>query len=237
MREHGDDIDSYLAPRAAELNADDPQLRGHGLLGPIIPGHNRDHHGYAYTVAWAATRLVVGAGRSVWGEFGDHRPEMPATITAGLLDATDVEAFTDKLFTPPISLRRTSAWVGPLYRVGSNGNHRLHTARMLNLPWLAAAVHFQATAPAWNMSGLVLADSDAEERERGGSFDKCLAERLAVVEGLLRRGVVDGILTGKGRALPVLHCSRLPATWLLRAPAHAARVNAVYESRYPGALQ
>ncbi|MFI5615373.1 hypothetical protein [Amycolatopsis sp. NPDC051903] len=40
-----------------------------------------------------------------------------------------------------------------------NGNHRIHTARMLNLPWLAAAVEVEATAPAWDMLGLLAADS------------------------------------------------------------------------------
>jgi hypothetical protein len=59
-------------------------------------------------------------------------------------------------------------------------------------------------------------------------------ERAWLVDGLLRRGVIEGELTDDDP--PVLHCSRLPAAWLLRRPDRATAVNAVYESCYPGSL-
>lgn len=48
-----------------------------------------------------------------------------------------------------------------------------------------------------------------------------------------RRGIIDGEVSDGDE---VLHCYRLPAAWLLRGPEAATRVNAVYQSRYPGAL-
>jgi hypothetical protein len=54
--------------------------------------------------------------------------------------------------------------------------------------------------------------------------------------GLLRRGLVEGELRDDDGPRATLHCHRLPAAWLLRGPRYATRINAVYESRYPGAL-
>jgi len=54
--------------------------------------------------------------------------------------------------------------------------------------------------------------------ERGASHTaSALNERATLITGLLRRGVIDGTLSGDG-AHPVLHCRRLPAAWLLRGP-------------------
>uniref|UniRef100_UPI003F497B59 hypothetical protein n=1 Tax=Amycolatopsis sp. CA-096443 TaxID=3239919 RepID=UPI003F497B59 len=234
LREHADDIEGFLAARAADLNAREPQLRGASGLRPIDTGANRDHRGSAHTVAWVPSRLVVGTVHSRWGEFGEHRPGTPLDIAAGLLHATDLDAFTATLFAPDISLLRVPAWAGPLYRIGSNGTHRAHTARMLGLPLLAASVQCEATPPAWHLAGLIAADRDTGE-ERAGSLDRRIDERTRAVEGLLRRGVIDGSLRDDGTR-PVLHCTRLPASWLLRDPRYAARANGVYESRYPGAL-
>ncbi|MET9263703.1 hypothetical protein [Amycolatopsis sp. NPDC004079] len=234
LREHASNLGAYLADRAAELNARDPQLRGHGGLRPIGTSDNRDHYGSARTVTWVPTRSVVGTGHSEWGEFGDHRPEVPLEIAEGLLRAADLEAFTAELFGHDISLLRTPAWAGPLYRIGSNGNHRIHAAKLLKLPWLATVVYLEATAPVWEVAGIVAADRDTGE-EHPGSFERRVDERIRAIEGLLRRGVIDGDLHADG-IRPVLRCTRLPASWLLRAPGYAARVNTLYERCYPGAL-
>lgn len=236
LRGHESEIKQFLAGRADHLNAIDPQhIRDSRVLRPIDSPCNRDHRGARVdTVQWVPTHLVVRTRHPTWGTFSGHRNWMPRQIVSGLL-GKDPEAFTDVFFSEPISLLRTPGWAGPIYQVGANGNHRVHTARMLNLPWLAAFVSVEATPPAWDMLGLLSADPD-DETEWARSLDRRLRERAALIEGLIRRGVIDGELTTDDAGRCTVHCHRLPASWLLRAPEHATQVNAVYESRYPGAL-
>lgn len=236
LRGRENEIKQFLAERADQLNATDPQhLRDSRVLRPIDSPRNRDHRGaYVHTVQWVPTHLVVGTDHQIWGTFNGHRNWAPKQIVSGLL-SKDPDAFTDVFFSDEISLLRTPAWAGPIYQVGSNGNHRVHTARMLNLPWLAAFVGVEATPPAWDMMGLLSADPD-DEAEWARPLDRRLRERAALIDGLIRRGVIDGELTTDGTGRCTVHCHRLPASWLLRAAPYATQVNAVYESRYPGAL-
>ncbi|OXM61391.1 hypothetical protein [Amycolatopsis vastitatis] len=233
LRRRTGDAEGFLAERAAELNAADPQrLRHQNVLTALPSGDNRDHLGFANTVMWVPTRLVVGTRHPVWGDFGGHRDETPLDIAVGLLGADDVDAFTLKLFTPKIVLMMAPGWAGPLYRVGYNGNHRVHMARMLELPWLAAAVEVKAVPPSWRIIDLLAIDPDD-----GTRIDSCnsrMRERTELVTGLLRRGVIDGELAGERGE--TLRCRRLPAAWLLHQAEYATAVNAVYEDRYPGAL-
>ncbi|MFK0244616.1 hypothetical protein ACIQUM_07950 [Amycolatopsis azurea] len=233
LRQHSSDIEEFLAERAAELNANHPQrLRQYRALTTIPTGDNRDHLGFANTVLWVPTRLVVGTRHPVWGDFDGHRDETPLNIATGLLDADDLDAFTTKLFTPKIKLMMAPGWAGPLYRVGSNGNHRVHLARMLKLPWLAAAVEVEAVRPS---SGIIdLLSMDPDDGVKIQSLERRMRDRTELVTGLLRRGVIDGELTGdRGETLRV---RRLPAAWLLHRAEYATAINAVYEERYPGAL-
>lgn len=223
----------YLDQRAAELNATEHQLRDHDALDSTGLPDNHDHSGYAHALQWVLTSLVVATDHPTWGEFSGHRDETPYTIAEGLRRSSDLDAFTYKLFTDEINLLRVPAWAGPLYRIGANGNHRIHTARMLNLPWLAASVDVETIAPSWDMLGLIVEDPHRDEdRHR---LDERLRERAALIAGLIRRGIIDGDLTDEGTR-STLHCRYLPAAWLLRAPQDTTRINAVYESRYPGAL-
>lgn len=227
------DVPGYLAERAACLNATDPQLADYEVLGSAGDPDNLDQAGFAYTVQWVPTALVVATHHPRWGEFGGHRDTAPQDIAQGLMAAADLDRFTDILFgDDELSLHREPGWAGPLYTLGSNGNHRVHAARMLGLPWLAASVYGEATATSWNLLGLLGGDPDSD---RGGSYEKRLNERKQLVAGLIRRGIIDGELTGP-ESNRVLRCRRLPAAWLLRAPRSTTTVNTVYESRYPGAL-
>ncbi|MEV6621927.1 hypothetical protein AB0M83_06760 [Amycolatopsis sp. NPDC051106] len=233
LRRRAADVEGFLTERAAELNAARPQrLRHHQVLTTLPPGANHDHLGFANTVMWVLSRLVVGTRHPVWGDFGGHRDETPLDIAIGLLGANDVDAFTAKLFTPKIVLMMAPGWAGPLYRVGYNGNHRVHMARMLDLPWLAAAVEIKAVPPSFRISDLLAMDPDDGTRTR--SCERRIRERTELVTGLLRRGVIGGELTGDRGEL--LRCRRLPAAWLLHRAEYATAVNAVYEDRYPGAL-
>ncbi|MEU3624815.1 hypothetical protein BS329_17890 [Amycolatopsis coloradensis] len=233
LHRRGQDIEGFLAERANELNATDTQRLLHNkALTAIAPGSNRDHLGFASTVMWVPTRLVVGTRHPVWGDFGGHRDEIPVDIASGLLDAEDLDTFTAKFFSPKIDLMMAPGWTGPLYHVGSDGNHRVHTARMLGLPWLAAAIKVQAIRPS---SGIIdLLNMDPDDGAKIQSFERRMRDRTELVIGLLRRGVIAGELTGdRGETL---RFRRLPAAWLLHRAEYATAINAIYEKCYPGAL-
>lgn len=58
-----------------------------------------------------------------------------------------------------------------------------------------------------------------------------------MIEGLIRRGIVEGEFDDTPDLFNrTLHCTRLPAPWLIRAPELATAGNAYYEALYPGAL-
>ncbi len=236
----GRDLDTHLAERAALLNADEPQLLRSWALFATQTSANRDHAGSLDTTQWVPTRLVAATRLTTWGEFNGHRQSMLKHIAQGLLDAQDLQAFTATLFTDPINLMHTPAWAGPLYRVGLNGNHRVHLARLLDLPWLATTVSHTKTPPAWKSSSMASVESDvvtnhwSEQRAR---------IRHALIEGLIRRGIVEGEFVDDGHSddnpsllRRTLRCTRLPAPWLVRAPELAVAANAFYEKLYPGAL-
>lgn len=231
LREHGSPS-RYLAEQAALLNETDPQLERDEMLSPIDYGLIDDYRGFVHTVQWIPTSLVVGTGHQIWGDFGGHRDRAPLQIAEGLL-SSDLDKFTDRFFGDPIRLERALGWSGPLYRVSINGNHRIHTARMLNLPWILAKVDFAPSAMAWDMLSLITSDRDHSDHP--APIEQRVADRAALVRGLIDKRIVKGHLEGDGLNA-VLACTELPAPWLLRPPEHAADINAVYESRYPGAL-
>lgn len=231
LREHGSPA-RYLAERAALLNQIDPQLERDDMLSPVDYGLVDDYRGFVHTVDWIPTSLVVGTGHQIWGHFGGHRDRAPLQIAEGLL-SSDLDKFTDRFFGDPIRVERAVGWSGPLYRVSINGNHRIHTARMLNLPWILAKVEFAPSAMAWDMLSLITSDRDHSDHP--APIEQRVAARVALVRGLIEKGVVEGHLEGDGLNA-VLACTKLPAPWLIRPPEHAAAINAVYESRYPGAL-
>jgi hypothetical protein len=228
----GRDLRRYLAEQADRLNATDPQLPLNYQPDKVGPPANHDHRGFACTVHWVPASWVVATSCPVWGEFGTHRPGVPLDIARGLAAAADLDAFTHRLFTDEMNLIRIAAWAGPLYRIGVNGIHRVHTARMLGLPWLAVSVDYEAVPPSWDLISIL----STSHRPRQ-SLEQRATERLALINGLIRRGVIDGELIAEAdERWPTLRCRRLPAPWLLHASEDATTVNAIYESRYPGAL-
>jgi hypothetical protein len=59
--------------------------------------------------------------------LGGHRDETLSLIIDGLL-STDLDDFTRQFFSNPSPwCVRAAGWAGPLYRIGVNGNHRIHT--------------------------------------------------------------------------------------------------------------
>lgn len=224
------DLNELLTERADELNRTDPQLPDAHVLGEV-GARDGDYLAWVHATYWVPTRLVVATGCPVWGEFGDHRPEVPLKIAKALATTPDLHTFTRDLFLVAINLHRVAAWAGPVYKVGSNGNHRIHTARMLGLPWLPATVYFDSEPPNCEIWDIVARDPGTPRE----SFERRIRKRQALIEGLLRRRVIDGeLITGPEE--PMLRCFRLPAPWLLRSAEYATTANRMYESRYPGAL-
>lgn len=230
-------VEEYLAERAQSLNTHHPQLADADKLGDVGAPINRDHAGSVQTAYWVPTSLVVATGNRPWGEFGSHRPEVPEQIAHGLRGSDNLEAFTEELFEGgPIDLTRIPAWAGPLYTVGSNGNHRTHAARMLDLPWLAAVVHYNPPATRWDLLGILAGDPEEDHHVSDERWEQRHHERLMLIAGLLRRRIIHGELVGPDPKFPTLACRWLPAPWLLREAVYTTRINTVYEVLYPGAL-
>lgn len=235
-RLRGVEIAQFLTQRAALLNDTDPQLPGDpALRGP----RNGEHHaGSLYSACWVPTRLIVSTGRPTWGEFGGHRPDVLGKIAEALSGTVDLDQFLAKFFSGGwINLIRIPAWAGPLYELGANGTHRIHTAAMLELPWLCATVN--ATAIGTEFDLVTLCTTDIDNPLPWSSEDNH-DQRVALLTGMIRRGIIAGEIIvddpSRPRYSTSLRCRYLPAPWLLRNPHHTVRVNTIYESRYPGAL-
>lgn len=233
VRDHN--LDAWLRERAEQLNTHHPQLSTADRIDEIGSPDNHDHRSATTdTVQWVPTRMVVATACRTWGDFGGHRPTVPLDITQALATTQDLESFTQRLFSDEIGLTRIPGWAGPIYRVSINGTHRVHLARMLDLPWLAAAVQATTIAPAHNMLGLLSGDPGPRRR---APLEKRAQTRLALIQGLLRRGIIDADLDqNDDHQWPILRNRRIPAPWLLRDADTATTVNAVYERCYPGAL-
>jgi hypothetical protein len=230
-------VDGFLAERARWLNEHDPQLP---LDSDLACGVSRPldlHKARIDGACWVPTHLVVATGHD-WGEFGDHRPEVPGEIAHALASTTDLDGFLGEFYGHgPIDLLQVPAWAGPLYLRSANGSHRIHTARLLDLPWLAATVTGVAIPVEFDLTSLCANDrGNPLEWHSDENFD----QRVLVLNGLIHRGVIDGDIViddpDRVRYATRLRCRYLPAPWLVRNPQHAVRVNQVYESRYPGAL-
>lgn len=240
-REHlrGVDISQLLAQRATLLNNTDPHLPNDPKLPIGAPHNDEQHHKASLSSAcWVPTRLIVSTGHP-WGNFDDHRPQMLGQIAKELASDVDLDQFLVKFFPRggEINLVHIPAWAGPLYQCGINGNHRIHIATILNLPWLCATVN--ATAIGTEFSMISLCHNDIDNPLPWFSDDN-YDQRVALLAGMINRGIINGQIViddpSRPRYTTTLRCRYLPAPWLLRNPHYTVRVNASYEYRYPGAL-
>ncbi len=227
------DIKDWLFRRADHLNRTAPHVPDRNLASVLRPAHG---HGLGFLdgmVQWVRPELVISTYSDAWGEFGGHREYSLIDIAAGLAATDDLPAFAHELFDDgPIDLIRVPAWAGPVYDLNSNGGHRVHAARLLGLPWLAAQVGYRQHATEWDLATLTIENGYIRGREYR-------AHRLQLIEGLHRRGIIDAeVLPGTDKRFrPRVRCTRLPAPWLLRDPEFTTTVNAAYECCYPGALE
>ncbi|MFI6803289.1 hypothetical protein [Streptosporangium canum] len=221
-------IGVYLAEAAARLNADHPQPPE---LGPLLGSQRGDRglisFGHSITTAWIDPAAVVYAGPNAWGDFASHRPGTCAAMVEALLTGSPEQALqTWSLTSEPIVVTRIPGPAGPLYARGVNGSHRLHTARMLDLPAIWVEVQQRALAP-WITPQDAAADTDHDADTV-----------VACWRGLLARGLATGRLDHSAAfpQLSRLHLDYAVAPWLLTAPKHATAWAQAYERTYPDAL-
>jgi hypothetical protein len=215
-----------LSEAAERLNDQEPQAPG---LASIIHGGTRKSPTTAVTVTaeWINPAAIAYGGRTKWNNFGSHRPDQPANFTLALLSCTDPAETAEKswgLPAQPVLLYRVPGPAGPLYEVGANGMHRIHTARMLRFPLLWAEIT-QYPLPLeitwWDM-----ANSEALTDELKNSL-------VITWQGLLHHDLVTGDLD---QHEGVLRPSWAAAPWLLTKPQHAVLWARNYDRVYPGAL-
>lgn len=80
--------------------------------------------------------IVQGGGEALWGDV-DNRGDSYRQIVQGLLDSSTDE-WLHRMGT--VSLERHDGPLGPAYAVCSDGRHRVHTAKALDLPHLNARI-------------------------------------------------------------------------------------------------
>jgi hypothetical protein len=223
----GDDLKARLSQAAERLNDHEPQAPS---LGSIIRGGDDRNHPAAaitQTTEWMDPALIAWSGRMTWSGFGSHRPDQPENFTRALLACTDPAETAAKswgLPAEPVRLHRVPGPAGPLYELGDNGMHRIHTARMLGFPLLWAEVT-QYALPL-KITWWDLADGEALTPELKNSI-------LVTWQGLLGHGLLTGDLDHREA---VLRPAWIAAPWLLTRAQHAVRWACNYERAYPGAL-
>ncbi len=232
----GTSIEDYLRKRADELNAADPQIELN------LDGLTQDHDllAWVHTVQWVPTTAVLHTPNPLWGRF-EHgrRPETLTEIAKGLITSGDLQQFTRRFFREGvIQLNRVPGPAGPLYTLNDDGTHRVHAARLLDLPWLLARIDTSSIPATIQLATTVT--TDPTRTRQGGITDSQLSARRDLWKGLLRHGLIEGELetprSFEHLGFLRLRWHRLPAFWWLYSPAYATRVNRAYEQRHPGTL-
>jgi hypothetical protein len=166
-------------------------------------------------------------GTPRWNEFGSHRPGRVRELAAVLLGDGDPAEAADVWAYPvqPVDLTRVPGPAGPLYEIGGNGMHRMHTGRLTGFALLWATVD-QFTLPT-SISWAGVADPGK------ALTDKARDTIVCCWRGALQHGLIDGDLDAtQGK----LHLTWALAPWLLSRPDVATAWARTYERAYPGTL-
>lgn len=209
--------------RAAELNMSAPQTDSHRVFMP--PSGDSDvgalgvddaaTRGWATWAEWVEPQLLVCTNDKSWGDI-DRNPRRDTIVRvaewlrAAVADG-DVDRWLVKMFAEEsVFLQRLEGPAGPVYQVGP-GTHRVHAARIWDLPYVLGRVHVDRLArPLLPRSPLL----------------------EALWDGLCRRGILTAGTDGERWYL-----RSVVADWMLTPPAVATQWNRMYERVYPGALQ
>jgi hypothetical protein len=222
------DLPRQLAETASRLNAEEPQAP---RLGHLACG-GRSHDGSillgrTQTAEWVDPVAIACTGTPRWNEFGSHRPGRVRELAAVLLGDGDPAEAADVWAYPvqPVDLTRVPGPAGPLYEIGGNGMHRMHTGRLTGFALLWATVD-QFTLPT-SISWAGVADPGK------ALTDKARDTIVCCWRGALQHGLIDGDLDAtQGK----LHLTWALAPWLLSRPDVATAWARTYERAYPGTL-
>ncbi|MEV6774420.1 hypothetical protein AB0N05_37865 [Nocardia sp. NPDC051030] len=226
-----DEIWRWLQQRADELEAVAPQVQHLAAFssGRLVPHeHPAEYDAFGECAEWVDPRLIVNTPDPHWGEF-DRRPENLVIITRAIRDAHTPEAidtWIDKFtnmnnYVGHIQLTQVEGPAGPLFRLRTNGSHRVHLARILALPCLLARVKTNRLPCPLFVLGLSIPDLDIP--------DHPLVHLNGLWEGLRQRGLLEVDENWSP--------TRMCAEWMLMPATHATAVNRAYAHAYPGILE
>ncbi|MGW5455663.1 hypothetical protein [Nocardia sp. NPDC003979] len=143
----GAELQAWLSERAAGVNASAPQVGQIAVFGSAaVPQKDSGSAARAEYLDWIDPTPIVSTADLEWGMFkcADPTRRSLAEVFVALHQATtpaELEAWIERRWigggAQPVKLVRVEGSAGPIYSVGSDGNHRVHFARIFGLPLLA----------------------------------------------------------------------------------------------------
>jgi hypothetical protein len=216
-------VERLIAVRATELEHISPQQP---IIHPPLSWRQSQRQ-TATAFGWVNPKAIVMTADKHWGKF-DRRPDNVPMIVRSLLSSSDLRHTLIRGVLLPgatdlISVKRfPGPGGGALYEMASSGSHRIHAARILDLPWLFCAIDYPGLPEEVLVSGWE------------PSTEVVLGD---IWSALLARGLLAGDLdTGMPFGFGIRNVQRLTAGWMLNLPEHACRLNRRYDAIYPGAL-
>lgn len=192
----------WLDRRWDELNAEQPPawMSRDVTVGAVRGG--RDAH-------LIAVPLILQGGRErLWGDV-NNRPESYRQIVQGLLD-DPFEQWYCRMGR--VSLERYDGPFGPTYAVCSDGRHRVHAAKALELPYLSARV-----------------DQGWESPGAGAEVSGTDRKHMSLVADL---GLITDLRHFPSLSVATLVCD-LEIPWALEPPESVCRISRDYAAVYP----
>jgi hypothetical protein len=220
-------VKSWLAQRAAQLNAEVPQVDAvsafeHPHLANLSDDPSKPR-GFAGYFDWIDPRRVISTPDPVWNELDRHdRDHVVDYLCCALRDAeTEADRY---VWLARFSLEDTiivdlvPGPAGPVYSLTIRGSHRTHTARLLQLPLILAEVRI---------------DNLSYPSFPCDSHPAPIGQQERIWAELERRGVFKARIEKND----IWHLSHVRAEWMLLEPALAVQTNRAYEQVYPGSLR
>jgi hypothetical protein len=224
----GQSVADFLDQAAAHLNASQPPAPELLIDAYVASDDDLLSLGKSVTAGWIDPVAVAYVGTRTWNDFASHRPgTVPAMANAMLSGSLHQALQVWNMCEDPICVYRIPGPAGPLYERGVNGTHRLHAARLLNMPAIWAKITQDALPLQITPNGLRVWRGEEPEQ-----LVTCWRGLLAI--GLAHGTVEDSTFSPR---LSILHLDDVVAPWLLIQPKHAVAWAAVYNRAYPGALE
>ncbi|KOU56709.1 hypothetical protein ADK55_12920 [Streptomyces sp. WM4235] len=225
-----EDVPAFFADRCAALNTTAAQLP------ELLPDPDglEEPHTYAGARTWVDPATIVRTPDHVaWGTInrdGDRAGAVwiPNAIRQWLT-CDDVPGLLREAMTggSPVQLHRVAGPAGPLHTMITDGTHRAHLWRILDLPRLFAYV-----------DGTVMPRRLTPSTVCGDGAQPDAPDQVAAVwAGLHAKGILRGRLPHPGSGYGELTLHSVPALWLLYPPALAVAYGQRYSEIYPGAWE